>query len=77
MASSETADAILLSQLNKMGKRARMAQLYCPAQRIISISLVQTHYLALLNAGQSHVACNSETPLEVHVQNWLGSQCAA
>lgn len=34
-------------------------------------------HLALLNACQSHTACNSETSLEVHVQNWLGSQSAA
>lgn len=36
MVSSETADAILLSQA--WGKRAWIAQLYFPAQRIISIS---------------------------------------
>lgn len=35
MVSSETADVILLRQ--EWGKRARMAQLYCPVQRIISI----------------------------------------
>lgn len=76
MVSCETADAILSSQA--WGKRAWMAQLYGPAERIISIFPgADTWDLALLNARQSHSAHNTETSLQAHVQNWLGSQFAA